>query len=140
MKVDPRADITSHKRSTTCRIPPCLHCSPTLNADLPPIVSTGFLIQAEICAASAGITMDLTMSAARQGLRYFEFLARLVCSIDNGDAVEALSDYVESELEAYPREVARLCEAGSRTLSDAAALYRDAAAGQVREAEAKTVV
>ncbi|AXA44214.1 hypothetical protein [Rhizobium leguminosarum] len=120
--------------------PPSLHRSATLNADLPPIVRTGFLIQDEICAASARVTTDLTASAARRGLRYCEFLARLVCSIDNGDAVEALSNYVESELEEYPREVARLCEAGSRTLSHAAELYRDVAAGQVREAEAKTVV
>ncbi|QND13210.1 hypothetical protein HB775_04415 [Rhizobium leguminosarum bv. trifolii] len=120
--------------------PPSLHRSATLNANLAPIVRTGFLIQDEICAASVRVTTDLTASAARRGLRYFDFLARLVCSIDNSDAVEVLSDYVESELEEYPREVARLCEAGSRTLSHAAELYRDAAVGHVREAEAKTVV
>ncbi len=65
---------------------------------------------------------------------------RIACSIDHGDAVEVLSDYVESELEEYRREVARLCEAGSRTLSHAAELYRDAAAGQASETEAKRVV
>ncbi|TBZ47017.1 hypothetical protein E0H48_35420 [Rhizobium leguminosarum bv. viciae] len=47
--------------------PPSLHRSATLNADLPPIVSTGFLIQGEICAASARVTTDLTASAARRG-------------------------------------------------------------------------
>ncbi|NKN00615.1 hypothetical protein GFL89_21545 [Rhizobium leguminosarum bv. viciae] len=67
-------------------------------------------------------------------------MTRLACSIDHGDAVEVLSDYVESELEEYPREVARLCEAGSRTLSHAAEMCRDVAAGQASEAEAKTVV
>ncbi|WP_197729086.1 hypothetical protein [Rhizobium leguminosarum] len=117
-----------------------LNPSATFNFDLAPAFRAGALIQDEIFAASATVTTDLTASAARRGLRYFEFLARLVCSIDNGDAVEVLSDYVESELEEYPREVARLCEAGSRTLSQAAELCRDVAAGQASEAEAKTVV
>ncbi|WP_261318804.1 hypothetical protein [Rhizobium leguminosarum] len=83
---------------------------------------------------------DLTASAARRGLRCFEFLTRLACSINHGDAVEVLSDYVENELEDYPREMARFCEVGSRTLSHAAELCRDVAADQASETEAKTVV
>ncbi len=114
--------------------------SATFDFDLTPVFRAGALIQDETFAASATVTTDLTASAARRGLRYFEFLARLVCSIDHGDAVEVVSDFVETELEEYPKEVARLCEAGSRTLSHAAELYRDAAAGQVSGAEAKTVV
>ncbi|WP_246733873.1 hypothetical protein [Rhizobium laguerreae] len=60
--------------------------------------------------------------------------------IDHGDAVEVVSDYVENELEEYPREMARLCEAGSGVLSHAAELCRDIAADQASETEAKTVV
>lgn len=37
-------------------------------------------------------------------------------------------------------EVARFFETGSRLLAHSAELYRDVAAGQVGEAEAKTVV
>ncbi|MBY5494276.1 hypothetical protein ACC786_32625 [Rhizobium ruizarguesonis] len=107
--------------------------SATFNFTLAPVFRAGALIQDETFAASATITADLT-------LRCFEFLARLVCSVDHGDAVEVLSDFVETELEEYPKEVARLCEAGSRTLSHAAELCRDVAAGQVSEAEAETVV
>ncbi|WP_327212278.1 hypothetical protein U8Q06_09760 [Rhizobium beringeri] len=120
--------------------PPSLQRSATLNANLAPIVRTGFLIQDEIFAASATVTSDLTASAARRGFRCFEFLTRLACSIDHGDAVEVLSDYVESELEEYPREVARLCVAGSRTLAHAAELCRDVSARQASETEAKRVV
>jgi hypothetical protein len=69
---------------------PSMHRSASLNANLaPPIVRTGFLIQDEICAASVKVTTDLTASATRRGLRYFDFLARLVCSIDNSDAVRS---------------------------------------------------
>ncbi|ASR09920.1 hypothetical protein CHY08_22690 (plasmid) [Rhizobium leguminosarum bv. viciae] len=117
-----------------------LYPSATFNINLAPAFRAGALIQGEIFAGSATVTADLTASAARRGLRCFEFLTRLACSIDHGDAVEVLSDYVESELEEYPREVARLCEAGSRTLSHAAEMCRDVAAGQASEAEAKTVV
>ncbi|WP_222039848.1 hypothetical protein [Rhizobium laguerreae] len=117
-----------------------LYPSATFNFNLAPAFRAGALIQDEIFAGSATVTADLTASAARRGLRYFEFLARLACSIDHGDAVEVLSDYVECELEEYPREVARLCEAGSRTLSQAAELCRDVAADQASETEAKTVV
>lgn len=116
-----------------------LHPSATFNFNLAPVFRAGALIQDETFAASATVTTDLTASAARRGLRCFEFLTRLGCSIDHGDAVEVLSDFVETELEEYPREVARLYEVGSRMLSHAAELYRDVAAGQVREAEAKTV-
>lgn len=48
-------------------ISPSLHRSATLNANLAPIVRTGFLIQDEICAASVRVTTDLTASAARRG-------------------------------------------------------------------------
>jgi hypothetical protein len=117
-----------------------LYPSATFNFNLAPAFRSGALIQDEIFAGSAMVTADLTASAARRGLRCFEFLTRLACSIDHGDAVEVLSDYVESELEEYPREVARLCEVGSRSLSHAAEMCRDVAAGQASEAEAKTVV
>jgi hypothetical protein len=113
--------------------------SATFNFDLAPVFRAVALIQDETFAA-ATVTTDLTASAARRGLRYFEFLARLVCSIDHGDAVEVLSDFVETELEEYPKEVSRLCETLSRLLSHAAELCRDVAAGQVSGAEAKTVV
>ncbi|WP_064685807.1 hypothetical protein [Rhizobium bangladeshense] len=119
---------------------PSLHPSARFNFNLAPIFRAGALIQDESFAASAKVTTHLTASAARRGLRCFEFLTRLGCSIDHGDAVEVLSDFVETELEEYPREVARLYEVGSRTLSHAAELCRDVAAGQAREAEAKTVV
>ncbi|MBX5154477.1 hypothetical protein NMA58_24530 (plasmid) [Rhizobium sp. YTUHZ045] len=114
--------------------------SAIFTSNLAPIVRTGFLIQDEIFAASARVTTDLTASAARRGLRCSEFLARLACSVDHGDVVEVLSDFVESELEEYPMEVAQLFETGSRLLSHSAELYRDVAAGQVRETEAKTVL
>ncbi|MBY3102300.1 hypothetical protein HFO69_32160 [Rhizobium laguerreae] len=114
--------------------------SATFNFNLAPVFRAGALIQEQIFVASATVTADLTASAARRGLRCFEFLTQLACSIDHGDAVEVLSDYVESELEEYPREVARLYEVGSRTLSHAAELCRDVAAGQASETEAKTVV
>ena len=118
---------------------PSLHPSAIFTSNLAPIVRTGFLIQDEIFAASASVTTDLTASAARRGLRCSEFLARLACSIDNGDTVAVLSDLVESELGVYPVEVARFFETGSRLLAHSAELYRDVAAGQVGEAEAKTV-
>jgi len=114
--------------------------SATFNFTLAPAFCAGALIQEQIFVTSATITTDLTASAARRGLRCFEFLTRLGCSIDHGDAVEVLSDFVETELEEYPKEVSRLCETGSRLLSHTAELYRDIAAGQDREAEAKRVV
>lgn len=69
MTGNPRADSTSRKRSTTCQFP---QPASQRNAQrrppaLPPIVSKGFLIQDEICAASARVTTDLTASAARRG-------------------------------------------------------------------------
>ncbi|NKL00415.1 hypothetical protein GFM02_19635 [Rhizobium leguminosarum bv. viciae] len=119
---------------------PSLYPRATFTSNLAPVFRPGALIQEQIFVASTTITTDLTASAARRGLRCFEFLTRLACSIENGDAVEVLSDFVETELEEFPTEVSRLCETGSRLLSHTAELYRDVAAGQVREAEAKTVV
>lgn len=119
---------------------PGLHPSATFNFNFAPAFRAGALIQDETFAASAMVTTDFTASAARRGLRCFEFLTRLGCSIHHGDAVEVFSDFVETELEEYPKEMSRLCETGSRLLSHAAELCRDVAAGQVSAAEAKTVV
>jgi hypothetical protein len=114
--------------------------SATFNFNLAPAFRACAVIQGEIFAASATVTSDLTESAARRGFRCFEFLTRLACSIDHGDAVEVFSDYAESELEEYPREIARLCVAGSRTLAHAAELCRDVSARRASETEAKRVV
>ncbi|OWV69355.1 hypothetical protein ATY75_31645 [Rhizobium sp. N122] len=139
MTVDARAEPASHNRSTTCHIYAAYIQAPHLISPRTRVSRGRSDSRRDLCR-SAAVTADLTASAARRGLRCFEFLTRLARSIDHGDAVEVLSDYVEGELEEYPREVARLCEAGSRTLSHAAEMCRDVAAGQANEAEAKTLV
>jgi hypothetical protein len=119
---------------------PSLHPSGAFASDAVRFLCATSQVQAEVFAAATRAYWDVTKSVARSGLQYVQLMTLLACSIDHGDAVDVLSDFVEGELERYPAEAARLCDTGSRLLSRTAEIYRDVADDQANWAAAKTIV